>query len=171
MSKLKAAGGGTSKPRLLVGYRGDFGDFDVFAVNSDTGAKTRLRYWTHGQFPDGAVKKATWTAELLMAALQPTLRRFFSAYGGHWHIEMSNAKQESPENHPKLPGNAARDWVIKDILNGPDGPGKRFLLNRNCKFSEAMALPADVAAPAKTVASRETLDRLDEPLPDERWEH
>ena len=34
---------------------------------------------------------------------------------------------QGPEGHPNLRGREAEAWVVDHILNGPDGPGRRFL--------------------------------------------
>ena len=52
--------------------------------------------------------------------------------GGKW-CGVVRTENDCPPNQPgeKLRGPAASEWAKKHILNGPDGPGKRFLQRKD----------------------------------------
>ena len=69
-----------------------------------------------------------------------------------------------PENQPVLCGEKARLWAEKHILNGPDSPGKRFLLARQRKsdLGSQLASTLKIVTPIEPpkAATRDQIDRL-----------
>lgn len=86
--------------------------------------------------------------------------------GGKWS-GVVRPEGQLPPDHERLERQEAAAWVRQHILTGPDGPGRRSLLERQTKgvtmrqgVAQAVKIPQDVAAPPKTVATRADLDRL-----------
>lgn len=90
-------------------------------------------------------------------------------HGGKW-CGVVRPDGQLPAGFDRLSDAEARAQVRRDILDGPDGPERRFVLGLSRgqtmrgSMGESMSLPAAVAAPAKTSASREDLDKLEAPF-------
>jgi len=81
--------------------------------------------------------------------------------GGHW-CGVVRPDGQVPESYPALLGLEAKQWVEDHVRNGPNTAGRRFL-DEGRNRDDLAKLPEDVSEPLKTVASRETLDRLAKP--------
>jgi hypothetical protein len=59
--------------------------------------------------------------------------------GGHW-CGVVRVENDCPPNQPgeALTGAAAAEWAKKHILNGPDGPGKRWLQRKDKTILKAV---------------------------------
>lgn len=89
-----------------------------------------------------------------------------ATYGGQW-CGVARPEGQLPEIQPDLQRTEAREWVERHILDGPDGPGRRFLQQHGdvsaAVVAEALAVPT--TPPPKHTATRAELDALDKALP------
>jgi len=141
--------------RLIYGE----GEFGVFAVCLAKSWEMRLSYPTARVFKSGLKEQAQWTEELLMDAMQGTLRRIRATYGGEWFLRIAHAEHE-PYSGDRPVGSRAEAERL--VLAGPDTPGKRFLENRTAPSMDALAasLAPPVEPPPVTTATRVALDAL-----------
>lgn len=151
----------TGRCRLIYG---DDGDFEVYAIRladeKHAEWSMRLSYPTAGVWPNGVRKRAQWTADSLMEALQPTLRKIRSVYGGPWVLDIRAARQESyPGDRPT----GAKAEAERRILDGPDTPGKRWLQTHKGQSPMVDLKSVPAVAPPKTVATRADIERLKKP--------
>ena len=153
---------------------GEDGEFEVYAVcqgdENHHAWSMRLMYPTAGIWRNGVKKKAQWTGELLIDAMQSTLRKIRQAYRGSWFLDVRKTVTLSAPMD-RQPGAAAQ--IRQTILNGPDGPGRRFLEKQRAtpvprgvvaKVASSLAVTDDPAAPR--TPSREDLDKISKPSDD-----
>lgn len=62
------------------------------------------------------------------------------AHGGKW-CGVVRPDGQLPDYHPDLPKHDAREWTQKYVLDGPDGPGKRFVMQNPGYFSRPARVP------------------------------
>lgn len=160
----------SGKARLL--YRDD-GAYDVFVVNTDDrSVRTRMVYPTARGYDGGAVLRIPWESDMLLDAMQPTLREWRSSHLGNWHLEIQT---RDPESHPMDRSRTCFAEASQVILAGPDTPGRSWLeaLQRNNERVQVLSLAAQVAEcmpavdePAGdiTLPNRDLLERLAKPL-------
>lgn len=151
----------TGECRLIYG---DDGEFDVFAIRLADAEHERdwemlLTYPTAGVWPNGVVKRAKWTSELLMEAMQPTFRKVRSVYGGDWVLDIRRALRIVPETERRAGALAAAE---QRIMDGPDTPGRRWLVRNRGKPAPVTPILKPVPALPKPVRVADTgmIDRL-----------
>jgi hypothetical protein len=69
-----------------------------------------------------------WEKDYVARFAQKVAKQVEVAEGGRW-CGVVRLDDDYPDNQPgpALKGKAAKEWACKHILNGPDGPGKRWL--------------------------------------------
>lgn len=146
---------------------GDDGDFAVSAIRlassvHPTEWNMPLAYPTAGVSKGGVKKRALWTSELLMDALQDTLRKIRGVYGGDWVLDIRRVRA-APTSEDRVAG--VRTKAEKLILDGPDTPGRRWLLKNRGKPASLAPILKSVPKPAPPVraASATMIDRLKKP--------
>ncbi len=159
---------GQRKPqgKCRLCFRED-GPFDVYAVRLDNEPRARMRitYPTHRAYEDGTVLAIPWTNDLLTEFLQPTLRTIRSVYVGQWCLDFRSHVAESVPTD-RIYG--ARAEAEKRILQGPDTPGRRWLLRSQAQRGERQQIAAALSETMRTVprtepphvATRQDLDAL-----------
>ncbi|MDD5470146.1 MAG: hypothetical protein PHO92_05110 [Candidatus Peribacteraceae bacterium] len=165
MSKLRPTETARTKGwNPVYGWPGDLPDqepFEVWFVEANRKIRCRIGVPVGRRLEGGGAQAAEWTAELLHDALQPMLRRLNSD-GAAWYAEILQPVVDGDG----VRGTPALQEARRQILDGPDSPGKRFLqghrkgVTMRGTIAEATKLPAEVAKPPKTVASRAEIDRL-----------
>jgi len=83
-------------------------------------------------FTNSRAKLSQTSPEEIEAAANKAARRFENLYGGNWYIirhwEKLYGGDEKKIDQNKLYGKEARELAYANILNGPDTPGRRWLI-------------------------------------------
>jgi hypothetical protein len=140
------------------------GEFEVFCVRTDVDPQDsrRITYPIARVYENNKVIPVPWTSELLMDAMQRTLRCHRNAYGGQWHLRIVKAEPDAVQQDRPHGSRAEAEAII---LAGPDTPGRRFLQRlrgQSQPLIPALAGQLHRVEPVEVpkVASRADLERL-----------